>query len=166
MNVFENIKFKILSLVESQKSLPFKSKKKVIYNLPQQRLLYLAQNYFASTPKCGNYQFEFLKDDEMDLLFLLRVYFSMYVEVNNELMTVYEVFPRRFKLIKEVNSQNHRHAPKTFSVNSIMHLSKSVYGTNNYLNGIPLSEDLEVVPGTNIVPSVQINYQYIKPYKT
>jgi hypothetical protein len=46
-----------------------------------------------------------------------------------------------------------------------MYLSTNVYGTTNYLNGIPLAESLEPIPETDIIPTTQINYQYIKPHK-
>lgn len=58
----------------------------------------------------------------------------------------------------------HRHTPKTFVKNAVMHLSTSAYGTTNYLNGIALAESLEPLQGTDIIPATQINYQYIKPY--
>ena len=89
----------------------------------------------------------------------------MYVELNDNLMTVYKEFPTYFKILKEVNTKNHRHTPKTFVKNTVMHLSTSVYGTTNYLNGIALAESLEPVQGTDIIPTTQINYQYIKPHK-
>jgi len=46
-----------------------------------------------------------------------------------------------------------------------MYFSTNLYGTTNYVNGIPLAESLEPVQGTNIIPSTQINYKYIKPLK-
>ena len=33
------------------------------------------------------------------------------------------------------------------------------------VNGIPLAESLEPVQGTDIIPTTQINYQYITPHK-
>ena len=166
MNVFENIQKELIDLVKSKQSLLYRNKRRDAYNLPPDRLLHVYQNYFTDIPVTGNYTFKYSKNDENDLLFLFRVYFKMFVELNDSLMTVYREIPRRFKIIKEVNKQNHRHTPKTFVKNSIMHLSKSVYGTTNYLNGIALAESLEPLQGTDIIPTTQINYQYIKPYKT
>ena len=165
MNVFENIEKEIADIVKSKKPLLFKNKRRDAYNLTPDRLLHVYQNYFTDFPGTGNYTFKFSKNDENDLLFLFRVYFKMYVELNDNLMTVYKEFPTYFKILKEVNTKNHRHTPKTFVKNTIMYLSTNVYGTTNYLNGIPLAESLEPVQGTNIIPSTQINYKYIKPHK-
>lgn len=164
MNVFENLEKEIADIVKSKKPLLFKNKRRDAYNLTPDRLLHVYQNYFTDFPDTGNYTFKFSKNDENDLLFLFRVYFKMFVELNDSLMTVYREIPRRFKIIKEVNTQNHRHTPKTFVKNAVMHLSISVYGTTNYLNGIALAESLEPVKGTDIIPTTQINYQYINPY--
>lgn len=46
-----------------------------------------------------------------------------------------------------------------------MFLSTNIYGTSNYLHGLPLAESQEPVPGTDITPATQINYQYIRPYR-
>ena len=165
MNILENSKNVLLNLVKSKQPLLFRKKRKDSYSISTDRLLYLYQNYFLNIPSRGNYIFKFLKNDKNDLLLLFRVYFKMYVEVNNNLMTAYEKFPKRFKILTEVNKKNLSHTPKTFVKNSIMYLSSNVYGTTNYLYGIPLAESEEPVQGTDIIPTTQINYQYIKPYK-
>ena len=36
---------------------------------------------------------------------------------------------------------------------------------HNLLKGIPLSKSLIPIEGTYIIPSTQINYEFIKPYK-
>lgn len=165
MNIFENIQKKLEDLVKAKQALLYRNKRKDAYSMSPDQLLKIYQNYFIDIPYTGNYIFKFSKNDKNDLLFLFRVYFKMFVELNDNLMTVYREIPRRFKIIKEVNRQNHRHTPKTFVKNTIMYLSTNVYGTTNYLNGIPLAESLEPVQGTDIIPTTQINYQYIKPHK-
>ena len=164
MDIFENIQKELEDLVKSKQALIHRNKRKDAYSLSPDRLLDIYQNYFTNIYQTGNYTFKFSKNDKNDLLFLFRVYFKMYVEVNNNLMTAYEKFPKRFKILTEVNKKNHSHTPKTFVKNTIMYLSTNVYGTTNYLNGIPLAESLEPLQGTDIIPATQINYQYIKPY--
>ena len=165
MNIFENIQKDLEDLVKAKQALLHRNKRKDAYSLSPDRLLNIYQNYFTNISHTGNYMFKFSKNDKNDLLFLFRVYFKMYVELNDNLMTVYEEFPTCFKILKEVNTKNHRHTPKTFVKNTIMYLSTNVYGTTNYLNGIPLAESLEPVQGTDSIPTTQINYQYIKPHK-
>ena len=165
MNIFENIQKELEDLVKAKKALLHRNKRKDAYSLSPDRLLNIYQNYFTNISHTGNYMFKFSKNDKNDLLFLFRVYLKMYVELNDNLMTVYEEFQTCFKILKEVNTKNHRHTPKTFVKNTIMYLSTNVYGTTNYLNGIPLAESLEPVQGTDIIPTTQINYQYIKPHK-
>jgi hypothetical protein len=165
MDIFENIQKELEDLVKSKQALIHRNKRKDAYSLSPDRLLDIYQSYFTNINQTGNYTFKFSKNDKNDLLFLFRVYFKFYVELNDNLMTVYEEFPKCFKILKEVNKKNHRHTPKTFVKNTIMYLSTNVYGTTNYLNGIPLAESLEPVQGTDIIPTTQINYQYIKPHK-
>jgi hypothetical protein len=165
MDIFENIQKELEDLVKSKQALIHRNKRKDAYSLSPDRLLDIYQNYFTNIYQTGNYTFKFSKIDKNDLLYLFRVYFKMYVELNDNLMTVYEEFPKCFKILKEVNKKNHTHTPKTFVKNTIMYFSTNLYGTTNYLNGIPLAESLEPVQGTNIIPSTQINYQYIKPHK-
>ena len=165
MNIFQSIQKKLEDLVKAKKTLLYRNKRKDAYSLSPDRLLNIYQNYFTDVPCRGNYIFKFSKNDKNDLLFLFRVYFKMYVELNDDLITIHEEFPKYFKILKEVNTKNHRHTPKTFVKNTIMYLSTNVYGTTNYLNGIPLAESLEPLQGTDIIPTTQINYQYITPHK-
>lgn len=165
MDIFENIQKELEDLVKSKQALIHRNKRKDAYSLSPDRLLDIYQNYFTNIYQTGNYTFKFSKNDKNDLLYLFRVYFKMYVELNDNLMTVYKEFPTYFKILKEVNTKNHRHTPKTFVKNTIMYFSTNLYGTTNYVNGIPLAESLEPVQGTDIIPTTQINYQYIKPHK-
>jgi len=48
-------------------------------------------------------------------------------------------------------------------VGEVLFYSNSVYGSCNFLNGIPLAESLEPVEGTTIIATTQINYGYINP---
>ena len=108
--------------------------------------------------------FSFLKVEKIDrekVLFLLRVYHGLWVEVFENEIKIYKVFPKKFKIIKEVNKLNHYYAPKTFKINTIMYPIKSSYGTTNELNGISLWDSLDYIDGTELIPGFQINYDYI-----
>ena len=111
-------------------------------------------------------EFSIVKIDKIDrekVLFLLRVYLGLWVEVFENEIKIYKVFPKKFKIIKEVNKLNHYYAPKTFKINTIMYPIKSSYGTTNEMNGISLWDTLDCIDNTNLTPSVQINYNYICP---
>ena len=112
MNIFENIQKKLEDLVKAKKTLLYRNKRKDAFSLSPDRLLNIYQNYFIDIPCRGNYIFKFSKNDKNDLLFLFRVYFKMYVELNDDLITIHEEFPKYFKILKEVNTKNHRHTPK------------------------------------------------------
>ena len=103
------------------------------------------------------------KPDVEKVLFLLRVYHGLWVEVSENEIKVYKVFPKKFKIIKEVNKLNNCYTPKTFKTNTIMYPIKSSYGTTNKMNGISLWDNLDYIEGTELVPSVQINYDHICP---
>ena len=86
-----------------------------------------------------------------------------WIEVEGFNITLYKDFPQQFEVIKEVNKYNHYFTPRTFLVGEVLIYGNSVYGSCNFLNGIPLAESLEPVAGTNIIATTQINYGYIKP---
>ena len=67
------------------------------------------------------------KPDAEKVLFLLRVYHGLWVEVSENEIKVYKVFPKKFKIIKEVNKLNNYYTPKTFKTNTIMYPIKSIW---------------------------------------
>ena len=105
MDIFENIQKELEDLVKSKQALIHRNKRKDAYSLSPDRLLDIYQSYFTNINQTGNYTFKFSKNDKNDLLFLFRVYFKFYVELNDNLMTVYEEFPKCFKILKEVNKK-------------------------------------------------------------
>ena len=44
-----------------------------------------------------------------------------------------------------------------------MYSVKPAYSSSNRMNGIPLWHNLETIEDTELIPSVQINYDYICP---
>ena len=110
--------------------------------------------------------FSKLSIEEMDrqkILFLLRVYFGLWIEIDKNQIKIFKRFPEKFKIIKEVNKSNHYFTPKVFLKGTIMYSVKAAYSSANKMNGVTLWDNLKTVEGTKIVPSVQINYEYINP---
>ena len=103
------------------------------------------------------------KEDEKIILFILRSFFSLYVELKKGHMLVYKNFPKKFILLKDINKSNHHFTPKTFKEGTIMYTISPSYSTINRMNGVPLWDNLGTIEGTELVPSVQINYNYINP---
>jgi len=102
--------------------------------------------------------------DKNSILFVLRSFFNMYVEIKENSIIVFKNFPKKFILLKEVNKSNHYFTPRTFKKGTIMYSISPSYSTVNRMNGVPLWDSLETIEETELIPSVQINYDYIKPY--
>lgn len=138
-------------------------KRKVKYEISVERLNALVNRYFK------NFDNEIIKKtilvemtDTEDVLFLLRFHFRMWIEINNTSMTIFRNIPARFKIIKEVNRENHWFVPKTFEVGQIMYFKSHGYSSANWLNGIPLAEFLTPIENTDIISTTQINYGFIE----
>ena len=110
--------------------------------------------------------FKFVLDevDKNSILFILRSFFNMYVEVKENSIIVFKNFPKKFILLKEVNKSNHHFTPRTFKKGTIMYSISPSYSSANRMNGVPLWDSLETINDTELIPIVQINYDYIKPY--
>ena len=102
--------------------------------------------------------------DKNSILFVLRSFFNMYVEIKENSIIVFKNFPKKFILLKEVNKSNHYFTPRTFKKGTIMYSISPSYSSVNRMNGVPLWDSLETIEETELIPSVQINYDYIKPY--
>lgn len=102
-------------------------------------------------------------EDEEKILFILRSFFILYVELKKSHILVYKNFPKKFILLKDINKSNHHFTPKTFKEGTIMYTISPSYSTINRMNGVPLWDNLGTIEGTELVPSVQINYNYINP---
>lgn len=145
---------------------PIRFIRKLKYEIAKDRLNYLFDEYFLQVIDDERYQSFFYRDEDLStLMVILRYHFRLWIEFDDKhhFIKVYKTFPSKFELIKEVNKQNHWFTPKTFKKGTIMHYVSNSYGTANRMNGIPLSEDLTPIEGTNLIPSIQINYDFIKP---
>jgi len=124
----------------------------------------LSKKYFLEL-KEGAEKFQFKVDpkDKDNILFILRVYYGLWIEVNELSITIHSKFPKRFILTKEVNKTNHYFTPKTFPKGTIMYSVGSAYSSSNGMAGTSLWDNLNPIEGTDLIPSVQINYDFIKP---
>lgn len=138
-------------------------KRKVKYEISIERLEELVSTYFEdfddeTVKKTINVK----QADIEDVLFLLRYHFRLWIEVDSTSITVFKNMPAQFKIIKEVNRENHWFVPKTFEVGQVMYFKSHGYSSANWLNGIPLAESLTPIEGTDIIPTTQINYDFIE----
>ncbi len=148
-------------LLESRVDLNYKRKYKRIITFDTLSKLY--QTYFRNLSFKANEEIAVSEKDKDIVSFLLRVHFRQWIEIEGLNITVYKNFPKKFKIIKEVNKYNHSFPPRKFLTGEVLFYGNSVYGSCNFLNGIPLAESLEPFEGTTIIVTTQINYEYIKP---
>lgn len=163
MTPFEKLIHEVHKIKKDRKGIHFK--RKPIFKIDNDKINQLYDKYFAKINIEENcYTFTYNKEDLEELLILLRVHFQVWIECSKTQITIYKHFPKKFKIIREVNKKNHWFTPEVFKIGTILYYTGSNnYGSTNLLNGIPLSKSLIPVEGTNIIPSTQINYEYIVP---
>ena len=140
------------------------SSRRLKMKVSPENFYFLSKKYFIGLDT-NNEKFEFTvePDDKDSILFILRVHYGLWVETNKLSITIHAKFPDKFILIKEVNKSNHFFTPKTFPKGTIMYSVNSTYSTSNGLFGTSLWDDLNPIEGTDLIPSVQINYDFIEP---
>ena len=126
----------------------------------------ISKKYFNNVSKDKNLIIKFDKDDKETLVFVLRWYYNLWIDLKKNYIEVYSSFPKEFEIVSEVNKLNHPHTPKTFEKGTKMFYNSSSYSSCNWLKGIPLwdNKDEEVVEG--LKPSCQINYNFVKSILT
>tara|TARA_B110000902_G_C14273913_1_gene574260 strand:- start:2349 stop:2831 length:483 start_codon:yes stop_codon:yes gene_type:complete len=126
----------------------------------------ISKKYFNNISKDKNLIIKFDKDDKETLVFVLRWYYNLWIDLKKDYIEVYSSFPKEFEIVSEVNKLNHPHTPKTFEKGTKMFYNSSNYSSCNWLKGIPLwdNKDEEVVEG--LKPSCQINYNFVKSILT
>ena len=126
----------------------------------------ISKKYFNNVSKDKNLIIKFDKDDKETLVFVLRWYYNLWIDLKKDYIEVYSSFPKEFEIVSEVNKLNHPHTPKTFEKGTKMFYNSSNYSSCNWLKGIPLwdNKDEEVVEG--LKPSCQINYNFVKSILT
>jgi hypothetical protein len=126
----------------------------------------ISKKYFNNVSKDKNLIIKFDKDDKETLVFVLRWYYNLWIDLKKDYIEVYSSFPKEFEIVSEVNKLNHPHTPKTFEKGTKMFYNSSSYSSCNWLKGIPLwdNEYEEVVEG--LKPSCQISYNFVKSILT
>ena len=124
---------------------------------------FISRKYFKNIKKQTNLVIEPEGKDKEKLIFILRWYYNLWIDINEDNIEVYSFFPKEFEVISEVNKLNHPHTPKTFEKGTKMYFSNSSsYSSCNWLKGIPLWNNNDEVVIEGLKPSCQINYDFIK----
>ena len=121
----------------------------------------LSKKYFNQIKEGENLIISHDKKDKETLVFILRWYYNLWIDINEESIEVYSFFPKVFEIINEVNKFNHPHTPKTFEEGTKMYFNPSSYSSCNWMRGIPLWDDKYDEVGDGLKPSCQVNYNYI-----
>ena len=122
----------------------------------------ISKKYFNNVSKDKNLIIKFDKDDKETLVFVLRWYYNLWIDLKKDDIEVYSSFPKEFEIVSEVNKLNHPHTPKTFEKGTKMFYNSSNYSSCNWLKGIPLWNNNDEVVIEGLKPSCQINYDFIK----
>lgn len=125
----------------------------------------LSKKYFNQIKEGENLIITLDKKDKEILVFILRWYYNLWIDINEYSIKVYSSFPKEFEIICEVNKLNHPHTPKTFKIGTKMYFNSSSYSSSNWLNGIPLWDNKDEEVGHGLKPSCQVNYDYIEIIK-
>lgn len=123
---------------------------------------FISRKYFKNIKKQTNLVIEPEGKDKEKLIFILRWYYNLWIDINEDNIEVYSFFPKEFEIISEVNKLNHPHTPKTFEKGTKMYFNSSSYSSSNWLNGIPLWDNKDEVVIEGLKPSFQVNYEYVK----
>lgn len=122
----------------------------------------LSKKYFTHIKEGENLIINHDKKDKEILVFVLRWYYNLWIDINLDSIEVYSSFPTEFIIISEVNKVNHPHAPKTFKKGTKMYFNSPAYSLSNWLTGIPLWDNTAEEVGCGLKPSCQISYNNIK----
>lgn len=120
-----------------------------------------SKKYFKDFNSDQNFRFTVDKEDFETMILLLRLYYNFWIIINDFQIEIYQEFPKKFLIIKEVNFQNHPHIPRIFKLNEYMISAVNFYGTSNWEKGIPLMSEIDMNTGLNNY-SCQINYEFIR----
>ena len=122
----------------------------------------LSEKYFKQIKEGENFIIKYDAKDKEILVFILRWYYNLWIDINEKSIEVYSSFPKEFEIIIEVNKLNHPHTPKTFKKGTKMYFNSSSYSSCNWLNGIPLWDKKDDEVFEFLKPNCQVNYNYIK----
>ena len=164
MTPYEKLVKEIFKTKMERKGIHYK--RKPFFKINDGDINQLYDKYFDKINLGENcYSFVYNAEDSDELLIILRCHFKLWIETTSSQITIFKHFPKKFIIVKEVNKENHWFTPETFEKGTILYYTENNFGTANLLNGIPLSKSLITIEGTNIIPSTQINYEYIVQFQ-
>lgn len=131
-------------------------------SIPVEKFNNLSKKYFNQIKEGEILTIKYDEKDKEILVFLLRWYYNLWIDINEDSIEIYYSFPKEFEIISEVNKSNHTHTPKTFKKGTKMYFNFSSYSSSNWLNGIPLWDNKDEEVDHGLKPSCQVNYNYIK----
>jgi hypothetical protein len=144
----------------------FIKKRKHPFSISDVRINELYDTYFPGLSlNHKTFSFEVNPNDFEEIIYLLRVHFQLWVEIEGNTITIYQEFPVRFRIGKAVHKENHPHTPISIPAGTVMELSANSYGVVNYSNGIPLTGKILTEsdnPNSTLNSSLQINYPFIE----
>ena len=126
----------------------------------------LSKKYFNRIKEGENLIINHDKKDKETLVFILRWYYNLWIDINEDSIEVWSFFPKEFIIISEVNKVNHPHTPKTFKKGTKMYFNSSSYSLSNWLTGIPLWDNKDEEAGRGLNPSCQVYYGYIEVFRS
>jgi hypothetical protein len=104
---------------------PIKSRRHSI-SIPPEEFKLLSNIYFKNLDENQNFELKVDKNDFEKIVFILRWYYNLWIEIDPYSIKIFKDFPCVFILKDEVNKLNHPHTPENFKKNTKM------YFTSNY----------------------------------
>ncbi len=74
----------------------------------------LSKKYLHRVKEGKNLVIKFHEVDKEKLIFILRWYYNLWIDIQKDSIEVFSYFPEVFEITTEVNKYNHPHVPKTF----------------------------------------------------
>jgi hypothetical protein len=121
----------------------------------------LSQKYFIDLSRDAVNGIKCDQEDKEIVIFILRWYYNLWIEVNDNTIKIHSVFPKKFELVDDVDKSNHPFTPKVFKKGTIMYFGSSS-GMCNWLKGVPLWDDPNEEYEYGLKPTVQVNYEFLR----
>ena len=102
------------------------------------------------------------KTDLKNVLFILRSYYILWVEIEENKIPIHPKYPKSFEVIKEIPNLDDVLKKKRFQKGSILYHVSNSYNTCNRLKGVPLWYEMNT-NNEGVTPSLQVNYEFIQP---
>ena len=102
------------------------------------------------------------KTDLKNVLFILRSYYTLWVELKGNKISIYSKFPKSFVIITEIPNLDDDLIEKGFQKGSVLYHVSNSYNTCNRLRGVPLWYEMNT-NNEGLTPCLQVNYEFIQP---